>query len=159
DNSDTSTCALASNGRLCLNVGRGLGQASEEPRLVFEAARCLVPVAAGASLSAVLRAPELAALLQAIVQEGDGDLRRRVLKPLQRKQRKEIERVLGEGRLQPNAVNTWHQNEVRRALRVAVLLSGDVGAALFAITGNVEKLTLQMSPRAGELVCWLATEP
>jgi hypothetical protein len=160
DDSDSATCALAGKGRLCITVGGDLS--ADEPRLIFEAARCLVPVAAGTSLGAVLRAPELAALLNAIVQ-GEGsdehlELRRRVLKALQRKQRREIERVIGDTWFPAGAVNSWHLAEECRALRVAVLLSGDLCAALYALTGKVERTTLHASPRAADLVCWLATE-
>ena len=84
--------------------------------------------------------------------------RRRLLKPIPRRVRKDAERIVAEripdlGR----EVAAWHAEEQRWAERVALLLSREPAAVLRAICGPDPK-ALPRNARATDLVRWLASE-
>lgn len=151
---------LCADAKLALTVGSGLTSPGALGRLTFEAARLLAHVAAGASIGAFLAAAELPAFVLAIATDGGGEdikeLRRRVLKPLPRKVRKEVERVVTEQiRDVPRACAEWHAEEQRWADRVGFLLSRDPTAAIESVTAGKDPRT---TSRALDLVRYLSSE-
>ena len=152
---------LCADAKLALNIGGALASPGAQGRLTFEVARLMSWTAMGASIGAFLSTPELPAFLIAIATDGGGEdikeLRRRVLKPLPRKVRKEIERIVAEQvRDLPRAASEWHVEEQRWADRLAFLLSRDAAAALEATAAGKDPRT---TSRALDLVRYLASEP
>jgi hypothetical protein len=151
---------LCADGRLALAVGGGLVSPGAQARLTFETARALAWTAAGATVGAFLTGAQLPAFLQAVgTDAGDEDvreLRRRVLRPLPRKIKKDLERVIGEQLpALARAAGEWHAEEQRWADRIAFLLTRDVTAAFESMAGDKP---LSASPRVVELVRYLASE-
>jgi hypothetical protein len=119
-------------------------------------------VSVHATFAAFAGPTELLAIVQAIVlEEGSDyikDLRRRVLKPIPRRVRKDCERLAAEqiSDLARDVV-AWHTEEQLWADRVGLLLSRDTVAVLRAIAGE-DPQAVRHQPRAAELVRWLASE-
>lgn len=152
---------LCADGRLALAIPSVLATPGAQSRLTFEVARILSWTAQGATIGAIVPAGDLPALIVAIGTDGGDDnvkeLRRRVLKPLPRRIRKEVERVvttdLGSGL--SRAAAEWHAEEQRWADRIAFLLSRDANAAIETLAGDKDAKT---SARVIELVRYLVSE-
>ena len=147
------------------------------PRVRFEAARTLARVAAGSTVGHVLAPETVKALFQVTTDataDGPGyrELRKRLGSVLPRKVRKEIERVLEEAELGDarHAWATWDEEERRRSLRVALVVSSDMRVIVQALVpraavtpaGERRKL-LAASPAMVDLLrfaasdaCWAA---
>lgn len=151
---------LCADAKLALCVGGTLTSPSANARLTFEVARTLAWTAAAATVGAFLQAGEVPAFLFAIATEQGNDeireLRRRVLKPLPRKVRKECERIVQEQiRDIARAANEWHSEEQRWADRVGFLLARDAATAIEALANGKDPRT---NVRALDLVRYLASE-
>ncbi len=162
DPPDGTEARLVADARLALCIGKELTRSTSQGLLVHEVARQLWFVANRATLGAFAGAAELTTMLQAIVIEDVPDalkdLRRRLLKPIPRRVRKDAERIVAEsipdlGR----EVAAWHAEEMRWAERIALLLSREPAAVLRAICGPDPK-ALPRNARATDLVRWLASE-
>ncbi|MDB4969500.1 MAG: domain protein putative component of TonB system, partial [Myxococcales bacterium] len=154
---DVKLCADA---KLAFTAGGTLASSKEQGRLTFEVARLSAWTAAGATIGAFLATSEVAAFLQAVGTDGGGEdikeLRRRVQKPLPRKVRKEVERIITEQiRDLPRAAAEWHTEEQRWADRLAFLLSRD---AVAAVEGAANGKDPRTTARALDLVRYLASE-
>jgi hypothetical protein len=154
---DVKLCADA---KLALMAGGTLASPNSQGRLTFEVARLAAWSAGGASIGAFLSTSELPSFLQAIGTDAGGEdvkeLRRRVQKPLPRKVRKEVERVILEQiRDLARAATEWHTEEQRWADRLAFLLSRDAIAAVEATAGGKDPRT---TGRSLDLVRYLASE-
>lgn len=151
---------LCADTKLALSVGGGLASPSAQARLTFEVARALAWTAAGSTIGAFLATSEVPAFLLAVATDSGSEdireLRRRVQKPLSRKVRKEVERIVQEQiRDLGRAATEWHAEEQRWADRVGFLLSRDAAAALEAVSAGKDP---RGSARALDLVRYLASE-
>jgi hypothetical protein len=159
---DTPDARLVADAQLAVCIGKDLVRSSSLGLLVYEVARQLSFVSVHATFAAFAGPTELLAIVQAIVlEEGSDyikDLRRRVLKPIPRRVRKDCERLAAEqiSDLARDVV-AWHTEEQLWADRVGLLLSRDTVAVLRAIAGE-DPQAVRHQPRAAELVRWLASE-
>jgi len=154
---DVHVCA---DSKLAIVVGGALASSGATGRLTFEVARLCAWTAANATIGAFLATAEVPAFLLAVATDSGGEdikeLRRRVTKPLPRKVRKEVERIVAEGiRDLGRAATEWHIEEQRWADRVGFLLSRDAVAAMEAVAGAKDPRT---TTRALDLVRYLASE-
>jgi tetratricopeptide (TPR) repeat protein len=180
DPAATREVRLCADAKLALVVGAGLSSPGNAARLTVEVARLMAFMAANASIAAFMRAHELPAFLQAIGTDGGGEdvkeLRRRVLKPLPRRVRKEVERVmaaeLSNAASLARDAAAWHAEEQRWADRLAFLLARDATASIESIVSiadrgdssgdsgrrAVDGRGLRSSPRVIDLVRYLGSE-
>ena len=153
---------LVADGQLALCIGKDLTRSEATGLLVFEVARQLFFVSSSASLGSMPSAGDLIALLQAVAQEEGSehvkDLRRRVLKIVPRRLRKDAERIAAEQLpdLQRAAAD-WHADEHRWADRIGLLFARDWVACLRAVAGDDPRI-IRKHARAMDLVRWLCGE-
>jgi tetratricopeptide (TPR) repeat protein len=160
---------LCADGRLALTIGGGLVSPGAHARLTFEVARTLAWSAAGATIGTFVAPGQLPAFLQAIGTDGGDEdvreLRRRVVKPLPRKVRKEVERIIAEQL--PSLARLpleWYAEEQRWADRIGFLLARDVTAAIESLASDVSDgggkrtVTAAGNGRIVDLVRYLASE-
>jgi hypothetical protein len=119
-------------------------------------------VASGVTLGALPGPGDILSILQAVAQEEGSDyvkdLRRRVLKFLPRRVRKDAERMLGEAKIDlPRACADWHADEQRWADRLGLLFSRDAVGILRNVVGD-HPGAVRRSARALELVRWMTSE-
>jgi tetratricopeptide (TPR) repeat protein len=153
---------LCADGQLALSLGKELTRSEWHGLLVFEVARQLSFVAAGVTLGSMPAAADLIALLQAVSQEEGTDqvkdLRRRVLKIVPRRLRKDAERIAAEQLPDlPRVTAEWHAEEHQKADRLALLFARDTVAVLRAISGEDHR-AVRKSARALDLIRWLVSE-
>jgi hypothetical protein len=122
----------------------------------------LIFVSQVTTLGVIASASDLIILLQAVSQEEGSDhvkdLRRRVLKIIPRRLRKDAERIAVEQLPDlPRAVADWHAEEHRVADRVAMLFARDTVGVLRAVAGE-DPRALRRHARALDLIRWLCHE-
>jgi hypothetical protein len=153
---------LCADDRLALCAGKELLRSDALGLLIFECGRTLAFVAARATLAAAGGPGDLLALLQAVALEEGTDhvkeLRRRVLRVLPRRLRKDAERIVAE-QLRDLARETvaWHAEQQRWADRIGFLLGRDAVSSLRAISGD-DPAQLRRNPRAIELLRFIESE-
>jgi hypothetical protein len=164
DPPDGREARLVADDKLALCLGKELLRSEWQGLLVFEVTRQTFFVASVVTLGSLPGAGDLMSILQAIAQEEGSDyvkdLRRRVLKFLPRRVRKDAEKIVAEHKLDlPRACAEWHADEQRWADRLGLLLGRDAVGILRAIVGsNDDPRGLRRSQRGLELVRWMTSE-
>jgi len=162
DPPDGREARLVADDKLAFCVGKELLRSDAQGVLVFEVTRQIFFVAGQVTLGTLPGAGDLISILQAVAQEEGTDyvkeLRRRVLKFLPRRARKDAERMVVEGKLDlPRACAEWHADEQRWADRLGLLLGRDAVGILRALGGD-DPARLRRTPRALELIRWMNSE-
>jgi tetratricopeptide (TPR) repeat protein len=153
---------LVADDKLAMCVSKELTRSDQLGVLVFEVTRQIFFVSSQVTLGALTGAGDLMSILQAVAQEEGSDyvkdLRRRVLKFLPRRVRKDAERLVVDGKLDlPRACAEWHADEHRWADRLGLLLGRDAVGILRAVSSD-DPRALKRSPRAFELIRWMNSE-
>jgi tetratricopeptide (TPR) repeat protein len=153
---------LCADDRLAITAAKELLRSDALGLLVFESARTFAFVAARATLAASGGPGDLLSLLQAVALEEGSDhvkeLRRRVLRVIPRRLRKDAEKITAEQiRDLPREVVAWYAEELRFTDRIAYLLSRDAVSSLRTIVGD-EPSALRRNPRAIDLLRFIESE-
>ncbi|HUS65668.1 MAG TPA: tetratricopeptide repeat protein, partial [Kofleriaceae bacterium] len=162
DQPDGLEAQLVADDQVALSLGKELTRPGAVGLLLYEVSRQLSFVAAHATFGAFATPGELASILQAIVSEEGTefikDLRRRLLKAIPRRVRKDAEKIAIE-QIPDLARNVaaWHAEEQRWGDRLGFLMSRDPVTVLRAIAGD-DPRAIKKSARATDLMRWLSTE-
>jgi tetratricopeptide (TPR) repeat protein len=154
---------LCADDRLAITAAKDLLRSDALGLLLFESARTFAFVAARATLAASGGPGDLLSLLQAVALEEEGsdhvkELRRRVLRVIPRRLRKDAEKITAEQIHDlPREVVAWYAEELRFTDRIAFLLSRDAVSSLRAIVGD-EPSALRRNPRAIDLLRFIESE-
>jgi hypothetical protein len=113
-------------------------------RIRFDAGYAIARVAGGSILGHAAP-PEQVRSLLIVLDDRDADdehnFRKRISHAMPRRNRKELERVVAESRLDVGAYKTWEQEERRRALGIGVATCGDLRAVAASISPDVLEAT------------------